>query len=66
MKYIKPQKFLKKKYDIKEIYFVDDTFGLDKKWLKRLVSLLEKKDLTNIKFLVNTRVNVLNEEFSKL
>jgi len=58
--------YLKKKYDIKEIYFVDDTFGLDKKWLKRLVSLLEKKDLTNIKFLVNTRVNVLNEEFSKL
>ncbi len=58
--------YLKEKYDIKEIYFVDDTFGLDKKWLKRLVSLLEKKDLTNIKFLVNTRVNVLNEEIAKL
>lgn len=57
--------YLNKTYGINEIYFIDDTFGLNKEFTRRFVELLEKSRL-KLKFLVNTRANLLDEDFASL
>ncbi|MFH1605787.1 MAG: radical SAM protein [Nanoarchaeota archaeon] len=59
--------YLNKFYNIKEFYFLDDTFGFNKQWLRKLVLQIEKHKLNQkIKFLVNSRVDLFDKEFISL
>ena len=57
-------KYLKTNYGIRDIYFVDDTFGLNRKNLREFVELVSKEK--NIRFIVNTRADILDDEMGRL
>ena len=48
--------------DVKEIYFLDDLFTLDRRWVLELCASLESK---NIEWSCNTRVNLVDIELLK-
>lgn len=54
-----------KEYNIKGIWFNDDSFGINKKWVRELFDELKKRKI-KICWSCNTRVNAIDEEFVKL
>jgi radical SAM superfamily enzyme YgiQ (UPF0313 family) len=52
------------KYPIKFIYFYDDLFTFNKKWLKSFLSIY--KDKVGVPFMCNTRANVIDEEVASM
>ncbi|MFH0861111.1 MAG: radical SAM protein [Candidatus Altiarchaeota archaeon] len=52
------------KYKFDTVWFLDDTFGLDKKWGKEFCEKYKRE--INIKFICLLRPNVVDEEFIKL
>ena len=52
--------YVKFKYGIKWVQFNDDTFGIDRKWLKEF--LTEYKEKVGIPFLCNVRANLVDDE----
>ncbi len=56
---------LHKNYDIKGIYYCDDTFTLSPKWVKEYCEELKKRDL-NIKWGCQSRVDQTDRELMKM
>lgn len=54
-------KLLKQQFHIDHIWFADDIFGLKPGWVKRFSELL-KKEQVNIRFKIQSRVDLLLEE----
>ncbi len=52
------------KYSIKSIFFYDDLFTYNKKWLKQFLSLYKEK--INIPFMCTTRANLLDEDTASM
>lgn len=61
---IKEIKYLVKTYNIKALYFNDDTFSWDENWVINFCRAL-KKDNIKIAWSCNTRVNTISEEMLK-
>ena len=59
-------KTLRNNYDINEFYFIDDTFPLDLSWLEEFVSLLQENKLQDLRFIINTRANLVMEKAASL
>lgn len=59
---IKEIRKLKNDYDVKLIKFVDDTFNMNKKWLKQFCEEFKKE---NLPFVCNIRANLVTEETIK-
>ena len=55
---------VKKKYSIKTVYFEDDTFILDRKWINEFLEEYRKK--VNTPFICLIRANLVDEELVKL
>ena len=57
-------KEVESKYGLKSIFFVDDVFVLNKRWLEEFTALYGQ--LVRKPFVCSTNVNILNEEIIKL
>ena len=53
-----------RKADYKSIFFIDDLFTFDKKWLKEFLPLYRKR--IGLPFVCTTRANVMDEEVAQL
>jgi radical SAM superfamily enzyme YgiQ (UPF0313 family) len=59
--------YLYKKYQLRDYFFVDDTFTIDKEWMREIVSELDKRQLKGkLRFILNTRANLFDEELARL
>ena len=54
---------VRKKYPLKVVYFIDDTFTANKKWLKRFLLLYKKK--IDLPFVCNIRADLLDKELAR-
>jgi len=54
------------KYGTKLFYFVDDTFTLNKKRIKKICELLVESDLVDVSWICDTRVDTIDEELLRL
>jgi radical SAM superfamily enzyme YgiQ (UPF0313 family) len=60
-------KILNKKYGIREFFFHDDIFTVNKKWLSGLVEKINQADLRRgFRYVVNSRVDTFDEDIAKL
>lgn len=61
-------RWLNEKYGIKGIYFLDDTFNLNKKWAKEVFNLIIDNKLNNLVYKVSFRANekLVDEELLQL
>lgn len=58
---LKEIRYLKDKFHIKGLYFNDDTFALDKKWLRDFCSTLKQENL-NLVWACQTRANLIGKD----
>jgi len=56
---------LKKRYNLEGLQFMDDTFVIDKEWVKEICNLLIEKNV-NVMWSCNIRADLANEEQLKL
>lgn len=63
MSCIEEIKDAQKKFAFSKIWFLDDTFGLDKKWRNEFLSLYSKE--INLPFICLLRANIASEEYIK-